>query len=211
MAAYHFLYDLALFGVITWERMFSTPLNILERSICCSFIPPGRGFRPVQPQQPPPGAHRPGGGGGGGAGGRRWRARPSASGGADAPGLVHGPLPLHGEAPAEAAGPALAASALVLFFLTDWWTGVTPVSVPWLYPLGFTAPGFVSADYFPLLPWHSSSSWARSWGDGAWATGSTVCSRRSSPPPSPGAGGTASSSTFCTSRVLYGVSYLIWG
>ena len=38
MAAYHFLYDLALFGVITWERMFSTPLNILERFICCSFI-----------------------------------------------------------------------------------------------------------------------------------------------------------------------------
>ena len=38
MVTYHFLYDLALFGVITWQQMFSTPLNILQKFICCSFI-----------------------------------------------------------------------------------------------------------------------------------------------------------------------------
>lgn len=38
MVAYHFLYDLALFGVITWGQMFSTPLNLLQKLICCSFI-----------------------------------------------------------------------------------------------------------------------------------------------------------------------------
>ena len=30
---------------------------------------------------------------------------------------------------------------------------MTTVSVGWLYPLGLLAPGFHSADYFPLLPW----------------------------------------------------------
>ena len=30
--------------------------------------------------------------------------------------------------------------------------GTVTVSDPWLYPLGLTAPGFESADYFPLLP-----------------------------------------------------------
>ena len=38
MVTYHFLYDLALFSIITWEQMFSTPLNILQKFICCSFI-----------------------------------------------------------------------------------------------------------------------------------------------------------------------------
>ena len=34
MIIYHFLYDLALFGVITWEQMFCTPLNIMQKFIC---------------------------------------------------------------------------------------------------------------------------------------------------------------------------------
>ena len=38
MVAYHFLYDLALFGVITWSQMFSTPLNVMQKFVCCSFI-----------------------------------------------------------------------------------------------------------------------------------------------------------------------------
>jgi len=38
MVAYHFLYDLYIFGIISADRLFSTPLNILERFICCSFI-----------------------------------------------------------------------------------------------------------------------------------------------------------------------------
>ena len=38
MCAYHFLYDLYIFDVITAKQLFSTPLNLLERFICCSFI-----------------------------------------------------------------------------------------------------------------------------------------------------------------------------
>lgn len=41
----------------------------------------------------------------------------------------------------------------VLFFASRAWTEAASVSVGWLYPLGLTAPGFYSADYFPLLPW----------------------------------------------------------
>jgi len=47
----------------------------------------------------------------------------------------------------------LTVTCIGLYIFTDWWTGVTQVSVQWLYPLGLTAPGFRSADYFPLLPW----------------------------------------------------------
>ena len=38
MIVYHFLYDLYIFGVLSASQLFSTPLNILERFICCSFI-----------------------------------------------------------------------------------------------------------------------------------------------------------------------------
>ena len=38
MVAYHFLYDLYIFGVISADQLFSAPLNVLERFICCSFI-----------------------------------------------------------------------------------------------------------------------------------------------------------------------------
>ena len=38
MVAYHFLYDLYIFGVISANQLFSAPLNVLERFICCSFI-----------------------------------------------------------------------------------------------------------------------------------------------------------------------------
>lgn len=40
-----------------------------------------------------------------------------------------------------------------LFVLTAVLTKRITVPVPWLYPLGFRAEGFYSADYFPLLPW----------------------------------------------------------
>ena len=38
MLVYHFLFDLYIFGVITAQQLFCTPLNILERFICTSFI-----------------------------------------------------------------------------------------------------------------------------------------------------------------------------
>ena len=38
MLVYHFLFDLYIFGVMTPEQLFSTPLNLLQKFICCSFI-----------------------------------------------------------------------------------------------------------------------------------------------------------------------------
>ena len=35
-------------------------------------------------------------------------------------------------------------------FLREW---LNPVSIGFLFPLGLVAPGFFSADYFPLFPW----------------------------------------------------------
>ena len=40
-----------------------------------------------------------------------------------------------------------------LFVSTVLWTNSVTVSLSCLYPLGFRAEGFYSADYFPLLPW----------------------------------------------------------
>ena len=48
-------------------------------------------------------------------------------------------------------GAALGWGSLALFFLSRAWTAPAMVTVRWLYPLGFTAPGFYSADYFPLM------------------------------------------------------------
>lgn len=39
-------------------------------------------------------------------------------------------------------GWVLAAGSAALFALTDWWTRSVAVTVPWLYPLGLTRPGF---------------------------------------------------------------------
>ena len=153
MVVYHFLYDLLIFGVITPQRMFSTPLNILERFICCSFILlAGASARFSRNNL------------------RRGLIVLGAAvvvelGAAVAGQTIRfGVLMLLGWSMVlyhftgkylrKLPGAVLAAAALALFFLTDWWTEAAGVSVSWLYPLGFTAPGFASADYFPLLPWH---------------------------------------------------------
>ena len=38
MIVYHFLYDLYIFGLLSPRQLFSAPMNLLERFICCSFI-----------------------------------------------------------------------------------------------------------------------------------------------------------------------------
>lgn len=152
MAAYHFLFDLYIFGVMSAGQLFSAPLNILERFICCSFILLA------------------------GASARFSRnnlrhgiivlaAGIAVEIGAAAAGqtICFGVLMLLGtsmvlyhflgEMLQKIPGPLLAAGSGGLFFLARWWTGMSIVSVKWLYPLGFMYPGFHSADYFPLLPW----------------------------------------------------------
>jgi uncharacterized membrane protein len=152
MVVYHFLYDLALFGVITWGQMFSTPLNLLQKFICCSFILLA------------------------GAAARFSRnnlrhglvvllAGLVVELGAQVGGqtIRFGVLQLLGCSMVvyhftgryleRIPGCLLAAVSGALFAVTAWWTGTVTVSVSWLYPLGLKASGFYSADYFPLLPW----------------------------------------------------------
>lgn len=152
MVTYHFFYDLALFGVITWQQMFSTPLNIMQEFICRSFI-----FLA-------------------GASARFSRSNLRhglivlAAGviveiGALVGGQVirFGVLMLLGSSMVlyhftgkylqKIPGWALAAVSTALYFLSDRWTGSLTVASRWLYPLGLQYPGFTSADYFPLLPW----------------------------------------------------------
>ena len=61
-------------------------------------------------------------------------------------GALRGRLPVFG-----GPGPALCCALLAL--MTGFWTAGVRVSVRWLFPLGLRAPGFASADYYPLLPW----------------------------------------------------------
>jgi len=152
MVAYHFLYDLALFGVITWQQMFSPPLNIMQKFICCSFI-----FLA-------------------GASARFSRSNlrhglivlaahivvviGAMVGGQT---IRFGVLALLGSSMViyhfvgkhlqKLPGGFLAGVCGALFLLSDNMVESIAVSARWLYPLGLTYPGFSSADYFPLIPW----------------------------------------------------------
>ena len=152
MVVYHFLYDLALFGVITWQQMFSAPLNVLQKFICCSFI-----FL---------------------AGASSRFSRNNLRHGLTVLGthvlvvigarvggetIRFGVLALLGSSMVichfvgkhlqKLPGKWLAGICTALFLLSGKAVDAITVSVRWLYPLGLTYPGFSSADYFPLIPW----------------------------------------------------------
>ena len=210
MVAYHFLYDLYIFGIISASQLFSAPLNVLERFICCSFILlAGASARFSRNNL-------------------RHGLTVLAAGvvveiGAAAAGqtIRWGVLMLLGTSMViwhfagkylgKLPGWALAVSGGILFFLTRWWTGTVAVTVSWLYPLGFIAPGFYSADYFPLLPWFFLflmgtvlGGWCLNHRDNRLLTA-----------PLPAAltwPGRHSLVIYVLHQpVLYGVSYLIWG
>lgn len=152
MLVYHFLYDLALFGVLGWERLFSTPLNLMQQFICSSFILLA------------------------GASARFSRSNLRHGLTVLAAGVVvelgaliggqtirFGVLMLLGWSMViyhflgkylqKIPGAVLALVSAVLYLVSDKWTDSVRVSCRWLYPLGLRYPGFSSADYFPLLPW----------------------------------------------------------
>ncbi len=168
MMVYHFLFDAYIFGVLSDELLFSLPLALLQKFICCSFI-----FL---------------------AGVSARFSRDNLRHGVTvlAAGLVveagaalagqtirWGVLMLLGTSMIlyhllgrylqRLPGWALALGAAVLYVLTDLWTGSVRVSVKFLYPLGFPYPGFHSADYFPLLPW--SFLFLLGTAAGGWALG----------------------------------------
>lgn len=152
MLVYHFLFDLYIFGVITWEQLFCTPLHVLQRFICCSFILlAGASARFA-------------------CSNLRHGLIVLAAGvlvevGAAVAGqsIRFGILMFMGTAMLlyhflgdylQKTTPAvLGWGSAALYFVTQAWTQSVPASVGWLYPLGFTAPGFYSVDYFPLMPW----------------------------------------------------------
>lgn len=152
MVAYHFLYDLYIFGVISANQLFSAPLNVLERFICCSFILLAGTSARFSRNNLRHGLIVLGAGLvveiGAAVAGQTIRFGVLMLLGSSMV-LWH----FLGKGLQKLPGWSVAAGSGVLFFAARWWTGRTAVSVPWLYPLGFTAPGFYSADYFPLLPW----------------------------------------------------------
>ena len=152
MIVYHFLYDLALFGVITWEQMFCSPLNVMQKFICMSFILLA------------------------GASARFSRNNLRhgiivilagivvAIGGAVGGQVIRfGVLQLLGWSMViyhfigkylpKLPGGFLAGASGALFLLSDHIVDRFTVSSRWLYPFGLMYPGFHSADYFPLIPW----------------------------------------------------------
>ena len=152
MVAYHFLYDLYIFGVISADQLFSAPLNVLERFICCSFILLAGASARFSRNNLRHGLVVLGAGlvveAGAAAAGQTIRFGVLMLLGASMV-LWH----FLGKGLQRLPGWSVAAGSGVLFFVARWWTGRTAVSVPWLYPLGFISLGFYSADYFPLLPW----------------------------------------------------------
>ena len=152
MCAYHFLYDLYIFDVITSKQLFSTPLNLLERFICCSFILLAGASARFSRNNLRHGLTILAAGlvveVGAAVGGQtiRWGILML---------LGSSVLLWHflGKFLQKIQPVILGGGSLILFFAARAWTGGAQVSVRWLYPLGFTAPGFRSADYFPLLPW----------------------------------------------------------
>lgn len=151
MIAYHLAFDLCQFGFWRWEAFESTPMWLFERFIAWSFILcAGIGCRFS----------------------RSSIRRGLICAGAGlvvvaASFIVSAPIRF-GVLQLLSAGmllyglvgrhlrwdrPATPVLCLVLYALTAWWTGRVEVGVRWLYWLGFRYDGFVSYDYFPLLPY----------------------------------------------------------
>lgn len=152
MAVYHFLYDLYIFGVLSAPQMFSAPLNVLERFICCSFLLlAGASARFSRSNL------------------RRGIIVLACAAVVEAGAAIAGQtirfgvlmclgvsMVLYhwaGKYLQKLPGRGAAAGYLALFVLTGLWAESVRAPVKWLYPLGFRAVGFRSADYFPLLPW----------------------------------------------------------
>lgn len=152
MVAYHFLYDLYIFGIISASQLFSTPLNLMQKYICCSFILlAGASARFSRSNM------------------RHGMIVMACAVAVELGALLGGQVirfgilmflsvsmilyHFLGKYLQKLPGLLLAAGSGALYLLANWWTARAAVSVTWLYPLGLTAPGFHSADYFPLLPW----------------------------------------------------------
>ena len=210
MTAYHFLYDLYIFGVISANQLFSAPLNVLERFICCSFILLAGASARFSRNNLRHGLIVLGAGLvveiGAAVAGQTIRFGVLMLLGSSMV-LWH----FLGKGLQKLPGWSVAAGSGVLFFAARWWTGRTAVSVPWLYPLGFTAPGFYSADYFPLLPWFFLFLTGTALGGWCLAHRENRLLTVSLPGALTWPGRHSLIIYVLHQPVLYGISYLIWG
>lgn len=210
MVAYHFLYDLYIFGVISANQLFSAPLNVLERFICCSFILLAGTSARFSRNNLRHGLIVLGAGLvveiGAAVAGQTIRFGVLMLLGSSMV-LWH----FLGKGLQKLPGWSVAAGSGVLFFAARWWTGRTAVSGPWLYPLGFTAPGFYSADYFPLLPWFFLFLTGTALGGWCLAHRENRLLTVSLPRALTWPGRHSLIIYVLHQPVLYGISYLIWG
>lgn len=210
MVAYHFLYDLYIFDVISAVQLFSTPLNILERFICCSFILLAGASARFSRSNLRHGLIVLAAGVvveiGAAVGGQviRWGVLM----------LLGSSMVLYhflGKLLQKLPGWAVAVGGGILFFLTRWWTGQAVVSMKWLYPLGFMYPGFRSADYFPLLPWFFLFLIGTVFGGWCLAHRDNQILAAPLPKALTWPGRHSLIIYVLHQPVLYGISYLIWG
>ena len=210
MIIYHFLYDLAIFGVITWAQMFSTPLGILQKFICCSFI-----FLA-------------------GASARFSRSNLRHGIIVIAAGIIvaiggtvggqtirFGVLQLLGWSMViyhfaakylqKIPDLPLAVLSAVAFAFTRWWTGTVITESRWLYPFGLMYRGFFSADYFPLLPWFFLFIIGTVFGGWCIRHRENRLLTASVPAPLTFLGRHSLIIYMLHQPVLYGLSYILWG
>lgn len=152
MIIYHLLYDLALFGVITWQQLFSPGLNTFERFIALSFIFVSGISSRLSRSNIRRGAVVLAAGvlvmiGAYVAGAPIWFGILQLLGFSM---IIYGFAGKYIEQIPEFVAPLLYA---VLFFLTRLITASILVESRFLFPLGFEYIEFTSADYFPMLPW----------------------------------------------------------
>ncbi len=152
MLVYHFLYDLYIFGVITHDQLFCTPLNIMQKFICCSFILLAGISTHFTRSNLRHGLTVLLAGAvveiGAAAGGQIIRFGVLMFLGTSmllyhVVGKYIERLPVY----------PLTITLALLFWLTSFWTDRVRVLSPFLYPLGLMTRNFYSADYFPLMPW----------------------------------------------------------
>ena len=210
MLIYHFLFDLYIFGVMSAGQLFSTPLNVMQKFICCSFILLAGMSARFSRSNLRHGLIVLAAGvvveTGAAVGGQTIRFGILMFMGASM--LLYHFL---GKWFQKIPGLLTAVGSGALYFLTDWFTSGVRVQAVWLYPLGFMYPGFFSADYFPLMPWFFLFLIGTVLG--GWCLEHRESSLLSTPLPAaltwPGR---HSLIIYVLHQpVLYGISYLIWG
>lgn len=210
MIFYHFLYDLAIFSVISWQQLFSPALNILERCICCSFILLAGISARFSRNNLRHGIIVLGAGvlveWGAALGGQTIR---------------FGILQLLGCSMLlwhfagcylqKLPGWCMVLASSILFFVAKGWTDTVQVSVSWLYPVGFPSSGFFSADYFPLLPWLFLFLAGTALGGWCLAHGNHPVLSLAMPKPFTFLGRHSLLIYLLHQPVLYGICCLLWG